>query len=158
MATQSRPAPAEAPRLTFRNGALIVVAACAIFLAAYAVGGLFGRQADEKLGETNARVVPAAPPSGTPLLTLVATNVAFDVRELRVPTGQPVQLRLENKDAGILHNIAVYRDPQASELIARGTLFDGPEVRDYRFDGFTPGTYYFQCDLHPSMNGALIAE
>jgi hypothetical protein len=156
MTSQTRPAAADA-RLTFLNGALMALAALAVFALAYAVGGYFGREADDKV-EAGVRLVEAEPPSGTPLRALVAMNVAFDLREIRIPADQPAHLRLDNKDAGILHNIAVYRDRQASELVARGKLFDGPEVRDYRFEGFAPGTYYFQCDLHPSMNGSLIAE
>ena len=154
--TGAQTVPASA-RLTFLNGALMVLAALAVFALAYAAGGLFGRQADDKVA-TDARVVEAEAASGTPQFTLAATNVAFDLRQIRLPANQPVHLRLDNKDAGILHNIAVYRDPQAAELVARGKLFDGPEVRDYRFDGFSSGTYYFQCDLHPSMSGSLVAE
>ena len=158
MASQTRPVPADPPRLTVRNGVLMIVAALAVFAIAYAAGGLFGRQADDKIDETDARVVAAQEPSGTPLLTLTTWEVAFDTREIRVPADQPVHLRLDNKDAGILHNIAVYRDPRASELVVRGKLFDGPEIRDYRFDGFSPGSYYFQCDLHPTMNGILVSD
>jgi plastocyanin len=158
MASQTRPVPAGPPRLTFLNGVLMIAAALAVFGIAYAAGGLFGRQADDKVNATDARIVEAEAPSGTPLLTLEARDVEFDTREIRVPANQPIHLRLDNKDAGILHNIAVYRDPQASLLVARGKLFDGPEARDYRFDGFSPGTYYFQCDLHPAMNGTLVSE
>jgi plastocyanin len=158
MASQTRPVSTGAPRLTFVNGVLMVVAALVVFGIAYAAGGFFGRQADDKVNETDARIVEAEEPAGTPLLTLAAWEVAFDTREVRIPADQPVHLRLDNRDAGILHNIAVYRDPRASDLVARGKLFDGPEVRDYRFDGFSPGSYYFQCDLHPAMNGTLIAE
>jgi len=157
MAAQPAPAPA-APRLTVLGGALMVAAALAVFAAAYAVGGLFGRQADGKVDETDARVVAAVAPSGTPQQALAAWEVAFDTRTIRVPAGQPAHLRLDNKDAGIFHNIAVYRDPQASELLARGKLFIGPEIRDYRFDAFAPGTYYFQCDLHPAMNGTFVSD
>lgn len=157
MTTQAQSAPPSV-RLTLLNSTLMLVAALATFAVAYAAGGFFGRQADDKAGASDARVVEAEAPSGTPLLTLAAANVAFDTGEIRVPADQPAHLRLDNRDAGILHNIAVYRDPQASELVARGKLFDGPEIRDYRFDSFTLGTYYFQCDLHPSMNGSLIAE
>jgi hypothetical protein len=158
MASQPRPVSAGAPRLTFLNGVLMVVAALAVFGIAYAAGGFFGRQADDKVKESDARIVEAEEPAGTPLLTLTAWEVTFDTREIRVPADQPVHLRLDNRDAGILHNIAVYRDPQASELVARGKLFDGPEARDYRFDGFSPGSYYFQCDLHPAMNGTFISQ
>lgn len=154
----THPASSDPPRLTLLSGALMVAAALAVFGAAYAVGGLFGRGADSKLDGAGARAVAADEPAGTPLLTVRAKNVAFDTQAITVPADQPAQIRVENEDAGIFHNIAVYRDAQASDLVARGTLFDGPRTRDYRFAAFPAGTYYFQCDLHPAMSGTLIAE
>jgi plastocyanin len=148
----------DAPRLTVSTGAVMVLAALAIFAAAYAVATVYGHDSDRKVENVDALTFPALEPSGTPLLTVVARGVAFDTDRIAVPADQPVHIRLDNIDAGIHHNIAIYRDRQASELVARGRLFDGPTVRDYRFDGFAAGAYYFQCDLHPAMNGSFIAE
>ena len=158
MASDARPAADAEPRPSPLAGVVMVLAALAVFGVAYAVGGLFGRQADSTLGDLDARVVSAEEPSGTPMVTISAWEVAFDAREIVAPATQPLHLRLDNKDAGILHNIAVYRDPRAGELVVRGKLFDGPRVRDYRFEPIPPGTYYFQCDLHPSMSGEFRAE
>ena len=158
MAAEAQRGTEEAPRLTLAVGALLVAATLALFAAAYAAGGLFGRAADEEPGAGDGRAVLAVEPSGTPDLTLHAGGVAFNASTLTVPADRPVLIRLENGDAGILHNIAVYRDAQASDLVARGRLFDGPRTRDYRFAGFPAGRYYFQCDLHPAMNGTLVAE
>jgi plastocyanin len=154
---QTHPMPSDAPRFTLRTAALMVIAAAATFLVAYAVGGVFGRAADTKLAGSESRTAPALDPSGTPDLTIRAQNVAFDAKTVTVPAGRPLVLRLENEDAGILHNIAIYRDARAAELIARGALFDGPRTSDYHFDPLPPGAYYFQCDLHPAMNGVVQA-
>jgi plastocyanin len=148
----------SAPRLTWGLGALMLAAALAIFAVAYVVGGVFGRDADRKVDDAGASTVAALDPSGTPLLTVIAKGIAFDTERIAVPAGQPVQLRLDNEDAGVLHNIAVYRDDRASDLVVRGKLFDGPRERDYRFEAMPAGTYYFQCDLHPAMNGTLTAQ
>ena len=156
--TATQPAASDTLRLTLLSGTLMVAAALAVFAAAYAVGGIFGRDADSRLDGAGARVVAAEEPAGTPLVTVRTKNVVFDTQTITVPPEQPVQVRLGNEDAGIFHNIAVYRDAQASDLVARGKLFDGPRTRDYRFEGFPAGTYYFQCDLHPAMSGTLIAE
>ena len=147
--------PEETPRLTAGTGAVLVAAALVTFAVAYAVGDLFGRAADSAVAT---REVAEAAPAGTPDVTVRAKSVAFDTRELVVTAAQPVTIQLENEDAGILHNIAVYRNAEVSALVARGQLFDGPNTRQYRFDGFPTGTYYFQCDLHPSMNGTLVAR
>jgi plastocyanin len=135
----------------------MLAGAAVLFGAAYLIGGAFGRAADDKLHGAPA-VIPAAAPSDAPLQTIAAKGVVFDTTSIRVPAGAAARLRVANDDAGIYHNIAVYRDRQASDLVQRGALFDGPKTRDYVFDPFTAGTYYFQCDLHPSMNGSFIAE
>ena len=145
-----------AVRLTPATGALLVAAALALFFAAYSVGGFFGRAADDK--QAGVVPVPAEAPSGDADVLLVAKNVAFDTESITVPADRPVVIRIDNIDAGILHNIAVYRDEQVSELVARGALFGGPEVRQYRFQPFPVGTYYFQCDLHPAMSGTFVAQ
>jgi plastocyanin len=154
---QTHPGPTDAPRFTVRTAALMVLAAAATFLVAYAVGGVFGRAADEKLAGSEVRAVPAHSPSGTADLSLRAQTIAFDTKALAVPADRPFRVRLENEDAGIFHNIAIYRDAQATDLVARGALFDGPRVRDYSFEAIPAGAYYFQCDLHPAMNGILEA-
>jgi plastocyanin len=148
---------AESPRLTLPRIALMLAGAAVLFGAAYLIGGMFGRAADDKLDGATA-VIPAAAPSDVPLLMIAAKDVAFDTTSIRLPAGAATRLRVANEDAGIYHNIAVYRDRQASDLVQRGALFDGPKTRDYVFEPFTAGTYYFQCDLHPAMSGTLIAE
>jgi plastocyanin len=149
---------AAAPRLTFPRIALMLAGAVVLFGAAYLIGGVFGRAADDKLDGATVAVVPAISPSDAPLLTIAAKDVAFDTTSIRVPAGTAARLRVANEDAGMYHNIAVYRDPQASGIVQRGALFDGPKTRDYVFEPFTAGSYFFQCDLHPSMSGTLTVE
>jgi plastocyanin len=67
-------------------------------------------------------------------------------------------IRLENEDAGILHNVAVYQDDEATSGLVRGALFDGPRTRDYTFPALPAGSYLFQCDLHPAMRGSFVVR
>lgn len=145
-------------RLTPGRLALMVMAALAVFGIAYAAGAVFGRLADDTLPAGGIRETRAVAPSGTPARSLVARAVKFDAAEIRVPAGQPARLRLDNEDAGIFHNIAVYRTAAATDLIARGELFNGPRTRDYVFAPIAAGSYYFQCDLHPAMNGTFLVQ
>jgi plastocyanin len=40
-----------------------------------------------------------------------------------------------------------------------GEIITGPATINYTFTAPSePGTYYFQCDVHPSMNGDFIVE
>lgn len=36
-----------------------------------------------------------------------------------------------------------------------GEIFPGPATRDYDVPALEAGTYYFQCDIHPQMNGTV---
>lgn len=146
----------DAARLTARAALLILVATLALFVGAYSVAGVFGRAADR--GANQVGNVAAVQPFGTPDLSIEAKSVTFSTDAITVAAGRPLQLRLDNQDAGILHNVAIYRDSTVTAVIQRGALFDGPTTRDYRFDAFEAGSYYFRCDLHPSMNGTFIAQ
>jgi plastocyanin len=158
MAAGARAAGRGTPKLTISLVAMMLLGAVAIFAVAYVVAGMFGRDSDGQVADLDARVVPAVEISGTPLLTVTARSVAFNTQEIVVPAGEVAQIRLDNVDAGINHNIAVYRDDQATDLIIRGKLFDGPDARDYYFEGMPAGRYHFQCDLHPAMSGIFIVE
>jgi plastocyanin len=32
------------------------------------------------------------------------------------------------------------------------------ETSELQVEGLTAGTYYFQCDVHPEMNGSIVVE
>jgi plastocyanin len=158
MTAQAPAAGKGTPRLTLPTVAIMGLAALAIFAVAYAVAGAFGRDSDSQVTDLDARVVPAVETSGTPLLTVTARSVAFDTNEIIVQAGEVAQIRLDNFDAGINHNIAVYRDDGAMDLIIRGKLFDGPDARDIYFEGMPAGRDHFQCDLHPAMSGTFVVQ
>ena len=74
--------------------------------------------------------------------------------------GVQVTVTLDNKDAGVLHNVAFYTDRAASSPIHVGGLLTGPATEDVTFTApSTPGTYFFRCDVHPDqMNGTFIVQ
>ena len=51
--------------------------------------------------------------------------------------------------------MAIYRDESLDEVLFRGDLVTGPAKVDYDVPALPAGTYYFQCDVHPSMNGTV---
>ncbi|HEX5241274.1 MAG TPA: cupredoxin domain-containing protein [Candidatus Limnocylindrales bacterium] len=86
---------------------------------------------------------------------LLAHGLMFDKTELDIPGGQPFQLVLDNDD-GVPHNIAIYRDEGHSQLVFRGDI-ESTGIHVYQVQAIEPGTYYFQCDVHPQMNGIVVA-
>lgn len=100
---------------------------------------------------------PAA--SGTTALTLVAKNVTFDQHDLAAAAGTPFAIQFDNEDSGIPHNVAIYADASKSKVLFRGDVITGPAQASYSVPALAAGTYYFQCDVHPTqMNGTIVVH
>ena len=90
------------------------------------------------------------------------TVCAFDEQSfvpdrLAAPAGEPFGLAFENQDDGVSHNVAIYEDDSAAQSLFVGDLIDGPTTVTYDVPALDPGEYYFRCDVHPQMNGTLVA-
>ncbi|WP_054848506.1 cupredoxin domain-containing protein [Methanoculleus chikugoensis] len=93
------------------------------------------------------------------MVNLTAENTAFNTSTITVPAGANVTVHFVNKDDGISHNFAVYDSNLRSRSIFVGDIITGPAETNYTFTAPSePGTYYFQCDVHPSMNGNFIVQ
>lgn len=107
---------------------------------------------------------PTTTPTGAPQaapISLVAKNTSFDKKELTSPGGASIVIDFDNQDAGIPHNFALYRDAGYTDNFFRpATFLTGPAKTEYRFPRPQPGTYYFQCDVHPiaAMRGTMIIQ
>lgn len=81
---------------------------------------------------------------------LVASGYAFNTSTITVPAGADVTLNFENKDSGVLHNVAFYETRAAEKPIYVGQTTSRPANITYRFKApEKPGTYFFRCDIHP---------
>jgi plastocyanin len=93
---------------------------------------------------------------GAPALTVTASGLQFDTSTIELSAGATTTIRFENKDAGVQHNIAIYQDDTLAKLLFRGDLVTGPASTDYEVPPLPAGTYYFHCDVHPTMNGKVV--
>ena len=89
-------------------------------------------------------------------LTVTAKSLAFSTKEIDLPAGQAVTLTFDNQDPGIPHNIAIYTDASKAKNLFRGAEFPGVASQPYDIPALDPGTYYFQCDVHNTMNGTVV--
>jgi plastocyanin len=88
--------------------------------------------------------------------SVVAKDIAFDVKEIDLPAGAPTAIAFDNQDAGTTHNIGIYQDKSYSTELFKGTIITGPSSTVYHVDALDPGTYYFKCDIHSTMTGTVV--
>ncbi len=83
---------------------------------------------------------------------LTAQGFAFDKAVVTVPAGATVTIHFTNNDANVPHNVAIYENAQARAVIFQGKRIAGRATVDYTFTApTTPGSYFFRCDVHPTM-------
>jgi plastocyanin len=101
--------------------------------------------------------------------TIVGQDNLFNPDRVTVPPGVEVTVQMDNRDEGVLHNIAFFQGDRPGEgplltgCIAgcetdevRTELEPGPIVQEFTFVTPGPGRYAFWCDIHPNtMVGIL---
>jgi plastocyanin len=100
-------------------------------------------------------VTCVAPVDG--VLTITATSHRFDAACLALPAGEAVTIRLVNDDTEP-HNVAIYTDSGKGTELFLGDVIQGGETIDYDIDPLDAGTQYFDCTVHPDMNGSVVDE
>ena len=96
---------------------------------------------------------------GSPVLDLVAKNIAFDKQQLEVAAGKPFGIHLDNQDiAGLDHNVEI--KAADGSVIADPTPIDGGQSTTFTYDALKAGTYTFICRVHPiaPMTGTLTVK
>jgi glucose/arabinose dehydrogenase/plastocyanin len=89
---------------------------------------------------------------------LTAQGMFFDRNEFTVPAGAQVVIEFNNEEQ-LPHNFSLYESSDAQVSLFAGEIITGPDTITYEFTApEEPGEYYFQCDVHPQMNGQFIVE
>ena len=103
---------------------------------------------------------PSIPPPGgqTQTVLVVAQTTAFNTKEIDLKANGPVSLTLDNRDAGIPHNLEILTSAGGSTIEKGPDPFAGPAKQTWTFTAPAAGTYYFQCIVHPSMNGKVVVS
>lgn len=121
-----------------RRAPLLGAAAWAVAAAVVACGG------------APAPVVTQPPDS----IAIIAQGTAFTTQHVTAPAMAPFTLWFDNMD-NELHNVHIWDGNGASVFV--GEAITGPDARTAPVPALTPGTYKFTCDIHPGMNGELVA-
>jgi plastocyanin len=138
----------------------VAIAAClAVVLAA--CGGS---------GAATSIATPSASATATPIpafdglvIDIVAIGQVFSKAELEVPAGAPFRILLDNQDTRTAHGVAIgVGDTPAvarkAELVYKGQILQGPGIQAYDVPALAPGTYWFFCQPHASMNGTITVK
>ena len=92
---------------------------------------------------------------------ITAKDTAFDKDCLAAKANQPFQLRFDNQDTAVAHNVAIRKGNDASgqPVPFPNTPFTGPNVVTYNVPALAKGNYFFLCDVHPTaMTGKLVVK
>jgi len=114
---------------------------------AFATGG-----AKSPAPSAGASAAPSSPPGSSVTLQLTAQGLKFDAVTLEAPAGTPFQIEFTNNDAGMPHNVEIFRDGVS---VWKGEIFTGVDKRTYQVPALTAGKYTFICSVHPTMKGDL---
>lgn len=129
-------------RPTLRTAFLVVAATVVALLTAACGGG------GEQEGGQTASTPAAANEEVT--VDIVSESVLFDKEGIEVPAGSTVKVVIDNRDAGVLHNFALYETSEAKDLLAGTAIEAGPLIQELTFEAPAPGEYFYRCDVHPT--------
>ena len=99
----------------------------------------------------------SSPPAGTPppgAVVVTAVDLEFAPNPVTAPADEAFVLYFENRDT-VLHNAKVVNG--SGSTVIPGELFTGPSARVANAPALAAGTYRIVCDVHPDMQGELIA-
>ena len=111
--------------------------------------------------------VSASPSASVPTMpviavTLVAKDIKWDLAQLLFKANAKITVTVDNQDTAInvAHNFALFTDPQrqAHEIFTPKTDVSPGQKLDYVVQPLKAGTYYFECFIHPSMNGTVTVK
>jgi plastocyanin len=91
------------------------------------------------------------------VLTVAAENLAFDSSCLALPAGEAVTIRFANDDTAP-HDLVISEDSSGAVQLMAGEIIEGGDTIDYQVDPLEAGTFYFECTIHPAMNGSVVVE
>ena len=96
---------------------------------------------------------PTEEPAGD-AVAIAAENLSFSTDTLELPADTQATIAFDNRDSQP-HNVSIY-ESEGGEPIFQGEVIDGGTQIEYTFEAPEPGEYYFQCDVHPTMNGTAV--
>ena len=89
-------------------------------------------------------------------MNISATGTSFDTTCLVGPASKGFTINFDNKATGIQHNIDVF-DKQGGTSLESTQVATGPAQETLAVQPLDAGSYYFQCDVHPTLMFGTLA-
>jgi plastocyanin len=106
-------------------------------------------------GGAEAATAECPPPPEDVVSVCAVDEQSFVTDVIEAPAGEPFELRFNNQDAGVEHNVAIYTDESAAEPLFVGDFILGIGFGIYEVPAIDTGSYFFRCDIHPAMTGTV---
>jgi plastocyanin len=150
------------------------LSAASVALGGLVLGGLVAAGSAAIFSNGDSGVAGPQTLPGEGVTTVVAKNLNFQQRAVRVAAGTEVTLTMDNEDTGIPHNIEFFQSSTPGEggflsgctagcaddgAEVRTAVAAGPEVQEFTFTAPAAGRYAFWCAVHPTtMRGVLYVD
>ena len=100
---------------------------------------------------------------GSNSVTLIGKNIQWDLKQLYFVANKKVTVTVDNEDTslGAPHNFGLFTNAQRTadkEIFKPAKDVSPGQKFDYVVPALKAGTYYFQCDIHTSMNGTVTVK
>jgi len=88
------------------------------------------------------------------VINISAKDLKFSAPCMVATAGEAFTIHFTNED-NQPHNVAAYQDSSKASEISHGEIINQGETADTEVAALEAGTYYFDCQVHAEMNGAL---
>jgi len=128
--------------------------------ALYQFGIVPPRSGDVAGGTAPSPGASGAPSAGAAGPEVIAKEIQFLTKELRVPAGATFSIHFVNDDpATVSHDLDI-RTPDGKTILQDQPTIAGLTEATYDYGALEGGTYVFMCSIHPipAMTGTLVVE
>lgn len=137
------------PSFALRRGALLgLLVTASLVLAACGSGTAASPSGDNTAGGTVSVV--------NGVVAISADDLEFDASVIQATAGEAFTVTFTNNEA-VPHNFSVFTEA-GGEAIVQGDIIGEGETDEIEVTALEPGEYYFECELHPEMNGTIVVE
>ncbi len=89
---------------------------------------------------------------------ITSEELEFDVSTIEATAGEAFTITLVNNADTQPHNITIYSEEGGDRIGDAGPTAEAGQTVTSDVPALEAGTYYFQCDIHPEMNGTVVVS